>query len=103
MKEYTPEDFKYGYREISNGTFRLVDLIPAFEKELEEFQDFEIEKNRQEYGITKQDINDETEIAYDYLLFLEELLEDAAPEGYSFGSNEGDGASIGYWQTEGDL
>ena len=35
MKEYTPEDFKYGYREISNGTFRLVDLIPAFEKELD--------------------------------------------------------------------
>lgn len=99
---------KYGYAEISSGTLRAQDLIPAMLEALEElapevchqvvspgcgfsaFPSYAQEDDDHEWW--ESDDCDALEGA------LADALNEHAPEGYYYGSNEGDGASIGFWR-----
>lgn len=47
-------------------------------------------------------VHDYDQAVTDFMVMLYEWLEEQAPRGYRFGSIEGDGACIGFWEDEND-
>lgn len=101
---------KYGYAEISSGTFRAQDLIPAMLEALEELAPETYQQvvspgcGFSAFPSYAQEDDDhewwESDDCYALESVLACLLNEHAPEGYHYGSNEGDGASIGFWPCE---
>ncbi len=98
---------KYGSCEISSGTLRAQDLIPAMLDALRElapaayqqvvspgcgfsaFPSYAAEDSGSDWWQSDD---------CDWLSqSLEDALNEHAPEGYRFGSHDGDGASFGFW------
>lgn len=101
---------KYGYAEISSGTLRPQDLIPAYLGALRELAP---EAYQQVVSpgcgfsaypcYADEDKKHEWWDSDDCCALLDGLcdeLQDHAPDGYYFGGNQGDGASIGFWPCE---
>lgn len=98
---------RYGYAEISSGTLRSQDLIPAMLDALRElapaayqqvvspgcgfsaFPSYAAEDDASEWW-GSDDCDALGEALFD-------ALSEHAPEGFYYGSNEGDGASVGFW------
>lgn len=83
---------------VSHGTMRPEDLIPAFLDVLRELAperaaDFE----RTHLVVPVDGLEDEEQAEALDELFT--LLDNAAPEGYTFGSHEGDGSDYGFWPS----
>jgi hypothetical protein len=94
---------------LSHGTARAVDLVGAYAGFLEELGvlDAVLEeddaKDARAIAIHGEDApGSSAERAFDVQLALHEALEALAPEGYSFGSHEGDGSLVGFWADEED-
>lgn len=82
------ENSRFGYLELSCGTLREDDLIDAF-------LPYVCREN-------KKDIINAIEYSsadVDLLIELIDILDSQSPEGYYFGSIEGDGSSFGYWEV----
>ncbi len=113
------ESFQGTIGTVSSGTLRTADLIAALSDELANIEpnDIVLSVNRAlilkakacsqmssgaddelvEWSIrTQGDPNQPSWL----MLELMERLNDHAPEGYYFGSHEGDGADYGFWQME---
>lgn len=103
---------RYGYAEISAGTLRPQDLIPAMLRTLRELAPAAYDQvvapgcGFSAFPSYAQDDTSHEWWASDDCAALQSSLEDAlnehAPDGFRFGSNEGDGASIGFWPVEAD-
>ena len=88
---------------VSTDTLRTDHLVNAFAgivnrynlnaKLIEEVIEFMID----DFGEPTEDDLEEENFLLERLF---ETLEEAAPEGYYFGSQEGDGACFGYWSIE---
>ena len=93
-------------RELSTGTMRLEDLIPAFFRFLETVKevvnDFEclnkVVSALQVDSEGQYEDRDEAELVLYEDLF--DTLNDVAPEGCYFGAHVGDGSSYGFWEFE---
>lgn len=103
---------KYGSCEISSGTLRPQDLIPAYLNALRELFPAAYEQvvmpgcGFSAFPSFAQEDPDsdwwESE-ACDWLLeSLSDALSENAPDGYYFGAHEGDGACFGFWPTGDD-
>lgn len=92
--------------EVSSGTLLAEDLIPAFLNALKnlnykEYQSFIAWPYQLlERMPPKGDSWWESEEAMDILNDLFDTLNNNAPEGYYFGTLEGDGAAFGFWKEE---
>ena len=92
---------------LIHGTLRTRDLLEAFTGELERLDTEKfyasdiaqayawLELSEREFDGTQIDI-DATEYVHDFMTYLN----DYAPDGYYFGSIEGDGSDFGFWQDE---
>lgn len=101
------------YGSVSHGTLRLEDLIPAFVDALSDVLEWdslnpnprlsvaEHEACQDELGLIERWIAEEdyfeSDGAIDALEWLQDTLQDLAPEGYRFGAHEGDGSDYGFW------
>jgi hypothetical protein len=78
---------------LSSGTMRPEDLIPCFESALESagipFPTYEPAET-DDGGVDQEEESWHLETLFD-------LLAEHAPEGCTFGANEGDGACYGFW------
>jgi hypothetical protein len=84
------EEFKWA-GSISTGTLRPEDLISAFRPVLHELNPDQLKVlDTTPYGPDPME----------YLNDLVEAIEAATPEGYRFGSHEGDGADFGFWEVD---
>jgi hypothetical protein len=100
----TPETKGFAYAgSVSSGTMRTEDLIDAFVPVLEALD--------AKHGVHAaliaevlaiEDFDSEVEDEDGLLEALFDALNECAPEGYYFGSHEGDGADYGFWQVEAD-
>lgn len=108
------EPFKYAGT-ISHGTLRTQDLLSAFMpvlRDLNPTQAAAWSENERRYmnaldgtydtdpNYTWADVAKLQEEAYDFLLDVQEALEAAAPEGYQFGTLEGDASDFGFWRKD---
>jgi hypothetical protein len=102
---------------ISHGTLREVDLIPTFMDVLRELDparagelaeeerkamnalDGTYEKDPE---FSDADLAREVEAAGEFLVEVTDALDHAAPDGYHFGTHEGDGSDFGFWLNEDD-
>lgn len=101
---------RYGYAEISSGTLRSQDLIPAMLGALRELAPAAYEQvvapgcGFSAFPSYAQEDDSNEWWQSDDCDALGESLADAlnehAPDGYHYGSNEGDGASIGFWSND---
>lgn len=93
--------------EVSHGTHRTQDLIPAFMEVLEQIDNVrfgailaagdgvpEFAVNNPQHDFWD---SEEAQLLLDELF---ELLNEYAPEGCFFGAHEGDGSSFGFWQLD---
>ena len=108
---------------VSSGTLNTIDLICMFTDFIDEWTDGAHEEEVKEaYNLLHIDYDnkisliqadyynmiDESYINFDdtnYFLneVLFDLMQDISPNGFYFGSQEGDGALFGYWMIEGEL
>lgn len=91
---------------VSTGTLRNEDLIPRFLEVLDRYAPAKAKELLDLYPNTLENLDDEDDaddFARGMLLHdLFEALDEIAPEGYSFGAHEGDGADFGFWPVEED-
>lgn len=95
----------YGYYEISHGTMRNEDLIPAMLECLKEESIVKHERLVTRHSDIVNLTGDRLVLTADYdgeeaMWLVEDLydtLNDVAPDGFYFGANEGDGSAIGFW------
>lgn len=87
---------------VSHGTFRAEDLIPRFLHVLYELNPSAYEKLAAE----GQDIISHLQLGLrpgdnilDYILDVADEINGACPDGYYFGTHEGDGSDYGFWET----
>jgi hypothetical protein len=92
-----PKPFKWEGT-ISHGTLRPEDLIPRFERVLDDLDHDELVILRYRNEQRPGDSEDKDQ----YLEELEDALNSAAPEGYYFDTHEGDGSDFGFWREEED-
>lgn len=97
---------------ISEGTLRPEDLIPKFIEVLNDLVPWQVpylattSADWREYvalveaGQAERLGECDQESVSEFLVRLEDELNDAAPEGYRFGAHEGDGALFGFWRIE---
>ena len=91
--------------EISHGTLRTEDLIPRFRDLVLEMTGGEsnpVQLSCLNEAMEKPGFYESADADW----FLEDLfdaLNALAPDGYWFGSHEGDGSSFGFWECEDDL
>jgi hypothetical protein len=94
---------------ISCGTLRTADLLSAFAAELEWLNDSPFDNRPHNLAGQIQDlfsddgetIKEEKQDEAQWI--LEEafdLLNEASPEGYYFGTHPGDGSDFGFWQIQ---
>jgi hypothetical protein len=98
---------KYGSCEISNGTLRTQDLIPAYLRALRELAPAAYQQiavpgcGFSAFPSYAQEDSDSdwwhSDDAYSLLESLSDALSENAPEGFYFGAHEGDGACFGFW------
>lgn len=100
---------EYGCLELSQGTLRPQDTIPpmlqllsimnptGFSQCMEPASGFQLVPD---YAIQDPDEPWWFENGQGLVSVLMDALNECAPDGYYFGSAEGDGASIGYWKCE---
>lgn len=100
--------FDHDAKTVSIGTLHRHDLIPAFLNELRLRDDVAYAQfvaapfsTPPAYALEDRDSEwwDSDEAVY-VLDDLVALLDDAAPEGYYFGTIEGDGACFGFWPID---
>jgi len=81
-------------------------LIPAFVAKLRELDDESARRFAQSWALTADDMPAEGDDGPctdgEALAELFTLLEERAPEGWRFGSIEGDGCDFGFWPNEED-
>lgn len=80
---------------ISHGTLRHEDLIPKFEILLRELDPIEFGHLHSWIEGQPGDAEDHDE----YVVRLVDALDAAAPEGWYFGTLEGDGSDYGFWRA----
>ena len=98
----------YGYMQISHGTLRSYDLFHAFRDALKRYAPRGyITKHRLGFFFVpkRAKYNDrhgfwDTEDAQILVDQMQDALDDIAPEGWYFGTCEGDGACFGWWPVE---
>jgi len=94
---------------VSRATLRYEDLIPAFMEVLQSHWPEKAEEIEDSYAedewphgsglVLSEPFNDTQEELSPWLLEdLADALAEIAPEGYYFGSNEGDSSDIGFWR-----
>lgn len=81
---------------VSEGTLRDDDLVAAFVPVLRALNPKSWLFKRAEYLARRADETEEDTRANDLI----DAINDVAPEGYTFGAHEGDGACFGFWETE---
>lgn len=90
-------DFPHAGTVIS-GTMRPEDLIPAFMAKLNELNAERAAELAGQRTVLAQRGVDSFVADHCYLDDLQDALADLAPEGWYFGSIEGDGADYGFWR-----
>jgi len=98
---------------IISGTLREEDLVPAFIAALDDLNKGRCAEIRSEYqdvlgvlaasgtdGVVEENLTDGLKWLMED---LEDALDEAAPRGYRFGTNEGDGADFGFWECEEEM
>jgi hypothetical protein len=95
---------------LIHGTLRNEDLLQAFESELSRIRGFQ--KHQKIVGEARAAIRRGHNVGFDWaeanenfhmteiVNDLMDALNEYAPDGYYFGSIEGDGADFGFWQDE---
>lgn len=87
---------------ISTGTLRDIDLIPRFMATLRTLDpataDTFTERAQSELTVIAETGHGDGELVAELI----DALDNAAPEGWSFGSHEGDGADFGFWRLDED-
>lgn len=112
------EAFKWA-GSVSHGTLREQDLLPAFWEVLldlapERIDHETIERERRAYlafsgaydvdpDYSVADAQSEVEQASHFLHWLQGQLDELAPDGYYFGTIEGDGSDFGFWPLAEEL
>lgn len=86
---------------ISHGTLREEDLVPAFLSKLKELDPERAARIEYNYADAIEHLMQGREhFDQEWLMpELTEALEELAPEGYYFGTAEGDGSDFGFWPT----
>jgi len=79
---------------VSQGTLRPVDLV-------ESILDFLDSIGYPEIWSLREQALEEEDLTYFLNEDLWDLMNEIAPEGTYFGSHEGDGSLIGFWEVEG--
>jgi hypothetical protein len=79
---------------VSHGTLRDLDLIPKFEDVLKAIDPVTFGALNSRWSQQPGDSEDNAE----YVVDLIDALNEAAPEGYYFGTIEGDGSDFGFWE-----
>lgn len=101
----TTLNHEYRNYSLSSATMRNADLIPTFASFLEDnakdLYDSIFSDNEYKAILDNEDYDNETA---DYLLNedLFDALNEIAPDGCYFGSNEGNGSDYGFWAFEDD-
>jgi len=87
---------------VSEGTLKEEDLIPKFYSALKAISRKLSDKALQEIGdYVLDNLEESPEQRLSQVCdILREALEETAPEGYYFGTLEGDGACFGFWREE---
>lgn len=91
---------------VIHGTLRNCDLVPAFLDVIQDTAEYEqiIDTNNWKLHVITDptaDENDERWETDDMCALVEELFDvlmSYAPDGYYFGTTEGDGSDFGYWK-----
>ena len=107
MTHYTSEQLASFPWIVSSDTLRAEDLLPRFwttAEQLAQLTQATIPASLLEpltllVGEDSRETDWNDDLAADTLAELFDLLQDWAPTGFSFGSNEGDGACFGFWLT----
>lgn len=111
INAYEAEIRRSGSCSVSHGTLRTFDLVHAFLNVLNEMDPpayREMMGNDGLKTIPFSAIDDadadwwNTDVASDVLTDLEDKLSELAPEGFQFGSHEGDGSDFGFWPVDED-
>jgi hypothetical protein len=104
-KSFEADLRKNGCYEVSSGTLRAQDLLPKFL----DLADVVAPGRRINLRADEHALEDESHSWWDSddcasLLNeeLPDLLNEHAPEGFCFGSHEGDGACFGFWSFQDD-
>jgi hypothetical protein len=103
---------------VSHGTLRLEDLFPRFLDLLKLVDPEAAGKIDDDVRVSLNAITGEydnnpeytpeeitrlrEDVAPEVLADLQQMLDDAAPAGWYFGTIEGDGSDFGYWEAEND-
>lgn len=90
---------------VSTGTLRIEDLVPKYAALLAEMAPEKAVELRANYELalaveSGMAADERAEYARIYLDDLTDALSNLAPEGWYFGSLEGDGADFGFWPIE---
>lgn len=91
---------------VIHATLRPQDLIPAFLNVLKDTPEYEqlVANNAGVPSYAQEDDDSEWWNSEDCSILLNEelfiVLNQYAPEGYYFGSHQGDGSDFGYWKEE---
>lgn len=85
---------------VSHGTLRSQDLFPAFLSALQDLGGPDHARLEAEYQVTKALGHLDTEQGDDLLNEIIDDINDVLPEGWHFGSLEGDGSDFGVWKNE---
>ncbi len=94
---------------VSHATLRTQDLIPAFLDVIKDTPEYVqiIQSNNNDLQVIFDPTNNDNDERWDseYIsYFLNEELFDVlnsyAPDGYYFGSTEGDGSDFGFWEVQ---
>jgi hypothetical protein len=90
---------KYLNTSISHGTLKSVDLYEAFMPVLEDISPADADefKNIWEAEITLLKVPSEVYSSGEMMSELFDVMDSHSPDGYHFGSIEGDGSDFGYW------
>lgn len=99
------EASKYGYLEVSSGTLRTYDLFHTFRNELKRWapRGYITKKRLGFFFVPRSAKYDDrhkfwdTEDAAIVVNQMQDALDHLAPEGWYFGTNQGDGSCFGWW------
>jgi hypothetical protein len=89
---------KYLNTSISHGTLKAVDLYEAFIPVLEEIAPADADEFKDDWSDAIAHLHDGDSVDSDgMVLALFDVMDSHSPDGYHFGSIEGDGSDFGYW------
>lgn len=87
---------------LIHGTLRDEDLIPAFMGLLKDLDEDRAREVAESWGYETTPADIGYAARGELTAELMDALNEVAPEGYYFGSIEGDGSDFGFWRTEED-